>query len=97
MQTLLQRLTSRKFLISIIAGLIITFGENFGIDLDPEQVAGLVGVVAAFVTGEAVIDKQRVSALVASEVEQFKVQANTYVASLQKKLESLQAEEPPSA
>jgi hypothetical protein len=94
MQTLLQRLTSRKFLISIIAGLIITFGENFGIDLDPEQVAGLVGVVAAFVTGEAVIDKQRVSALVASEVEQFKVQANTYVASLQKKLESLQAEAP---
>ena len=94
MQTLLQRLTSRKFLVSIIAGLIITFGENFGIDLDPEQVAGLVGVVAAFVTGEAVIDKQRVSALVASEVEQFKVQANTYVASLQKKLESLQAEAP---
>ena len=92
MQTLLQRLTSRKFLVSIIAGLIITFGENFGIDLDPEQVAGLVGVLAAFVTGEAVIDKQRVSALVASEVEQFKVQANTYVASLQKKLESLQAE-----
>ena len=94
MQTLLQRLTSRKFLISIIAGLIITFGENFGIDLDPEQVAGLVGVVAAFISGEAVIDKQRVSALVASEVEQFKVQANTYVASLQKKLESLQAEAP---
>ena len=50
--------------------------------------------MAAFVTGEAVIDKQRVSALVASEVEQFKVQANTYVASLQKKLESLQAEAP---
>ena len=89
MQTLLQRLTSRKFLVSVIAGLLVTFGENFGLALDPEQIAGLVGIVAAFVTGETAIDRKRLEALGNAEL----LKANTYISSLVKKLESIQAEQ----
>jgi uncharacterized membrane protein len=92
MQTLIQRFTSRKFLVSVLGGLFIALSDEIGLGLDPEQVYGLVGVIAAFVAGEAVIDKQRVSALVDSQVEAFKLQANSYVASLVKELEALKAQ-----
>lgn len=91
MQTFLQRLTSRKFLVSTASALVIIFGEQFGLELDPEAVAGLVGVTASFVFGEAIIDKQRLKALVGAEVEQFKVQANLKIASLTQQLRELQA------
>ena len=83
------RLRSRKLWLTVIAGAIVTIGESFGIALEAEQIITLGGLIAAYVTGEAMVDKQRVQSEVAAGVTQLKLEANTIISALNAKVEEL--------
>lgn len=46
-----EKLTSRKLILTIIIGAVITIGKEIGIDLDPEQLYALVGLAGAYNIG----------------------------------------------
>jgi hypothetical protein len=85
------RLASRKLWLTIIGGAIVTLGQEFGIDLDVEQIIALGGIIAAYVTGEAMVDKQRVQAEVAAGVEKLKSEATSIISALVNKAEEVKA------
>ncbi len=53
-QTFKQKITSRKFWLPVVTGFLFLFDSS----LDPEQVAGIAAIVAAFVAGESYVDVQ---------------------------------------
>ncbi len=63
----MDRLKSRKLWVTIAAGALVAFGEQFGIVLDDATVLSLVGLVAAYVGGQAVVDRGQVVAEVQSQ------------------------------
>jgi flagellar motor component MotA len=83
------RLQSRKLWLTIIGGAIVTLGQEFGVDLDPEQIITLGGIVAAYVTGQAIVDKQKVQAEVEAQVERLKSEANSIISALVAKAEEV--------
>jgi len=82
----MSRLASRKLWVTAIAGVLVTIGQEFGVELDPEQLISLGLMVAAYVGGQAVVDKAKVQAEVAAGVEQLKQEANAIIAALSQKL-----------
>jgi hypothetical protein len=89
---------SRKFLVSVAGFAIVALNEKFGLSLDPEAVIGLVSIVVAYVTGQAVVDKNKVNAeakaLADAGVAQLKTEANAIISALTAKLEAIQGEAP---
>jgi hypothetical protein len=57
MERLKQKFLSRKFLVPIVTAVLVYFDLG---DLDPEQVAGIAGLVFAFVLGESHVDATRI-------------------------------------
>lgn len=53
---------------TIVAGVLVTLGSKFGIELDPEQLISLGAMVVAYVTGQAVVDKNKIAAEVQERV-----------------------------
>lgn len=43
-----ERISSRRFILSLVVAVIVTIGEKFGVDLDPEQLLALVGLAASY-------------------------------------------------
>lgn len=93
----MQRLASRKLWISLIAGALVTFGAEFGVDLDPENLITLGTIVAAYVFGEAAVDRARINAEVAAGTELIKQNANAIIANLGAQLEEYKVKDAPSA
>lgn len=56
------RFTSRKFLLSVIAGATIGGADALGWHLETNTVLGLLGVLIAYLTGEVTIDATAVAA-----------------------------------
>lgn len=86
--SLFQRLTSRKFLVSIVGALLVAGAALLEIDLDPASVASFAALLVAFILGEAKIDSDAVKAgaskyVQALEAELQKVlQVNAMLASM---------------
>lgn len=47
----LARISSRKFLLAVIGGLVV-----FGVDLSPQQIAAITAIVIAFTAAEGYAD-----------------------------------------
>ncbi len=57
--------------ITVLAGALVAFGEQFGIDLDTEQLAAIGGMVLAYVGSQAVVDRGKVVAEVKASVPEL--------------------------
>jgi len=55
-----EKLKSRKFILALIAILLILLDRIFGLDLPTELELGLVAVILAYIGGESWIDKKKV-------------------------------------
>lgn len=56
MDTLIVKLTSRKFLLSLSTALLIVLNEGLGLGIDPEAYKWIVSVVIAYVSAEGLKD-----------------------------------------
>jgi len=88
----MSKLASRKLFVTIITGVLVIFGEKFGVELDPIELAALAGTVVAYITGQAVVDKNEAKAKVDAGVATVVANANAIIASLNAELEDLKAE-----
>ena len=52
----MERLKSRKLWITVIVSAIIAFGEEFGLDLDREELIALGGIVLAYLGVQGTAD-----------------------------------------
>lgn len=86
------QLKSRKLWITIIAGAAVTFAQKFGIELDTDQLISLGLMVAAYVGGQSVVDKQKVKSEIEAGADQLKADANSIIAGLIQKLKELEAD-----
>ena len=91
----MERLKSRKFILTTISAILVTLAQAFDVQIDPEQLYSLVGLVGAYVLGEAAVDRARVNAEITAGVDRLKLEANAIIAALNQKLEDIQAQEPP--
>lgn len=85
----MEKLASRKLWITIVAGLLVTLGQRFGIELDPATLIALGGTVAAYVLGQAQIDKSKVKAEIDAGLATVVGNANAIIASLNAELEEM--------
>jgi len=85
----MDKLKSRKLWVSLVAGLLVTVGQQFGLDLDPEQLISLGLIVLGYVGGQSVVDKAKVQA----EVQYHVAQLNDYIASRNAVLQGIQADQ----
>ena len=60
MQTLKQKLTSRKFLLAVATALVNLYFIVTGKDVDPSFVISFTAIVAAWITGETVLDHKAI-------------------------------------
>ncbi len=87
----MEKLKSRKFWITIVAAAMVAFADQFGIALDQETLIGFGSIVASYLIGQSVVDKQKVQAEVAGQVANL----NQYIQNLHALLASIQQEEEP--
>ena len=98
MEPLVKKLTSRKFLGTVIV-LVTIFLNAAGItDLESSELFALSATVTAFVFGESVLDRERIKAAqlnnlqrAEAQVESVVAQANEMLASKEKLIASLTA------
>ncbi len=64
----MERLKSRKLWVTIIAAALVTLGDQFGIVLETESLIAVATMVIAYITGQAVVDKNKVAAEVQSQI-----------------------------
>lgn len=58
MQTLKQKLTSRKFLLAVATAAVNLYFIVTGKAVDPELVIAFTGIIAAWITGETALDRK---------------------------------------
>lgn len=59
-----QKLSSRKFGIAVVAGLLIIANDGLGLNLPAETIMSFAIVITGYIFGEAYIDGQRAKAQV---------------------------------
>ena len=60
MQTWKQKLTSRKFILAVATALVNLYFIVTGKDVDPELVISFTAIIAAWITGETVLDRKAI-------------------------------------
>ncbi len=45
---LLERVRSRRFLLTLLVSVVVVIGEKFGVSLDGEELLALAGIVGAY-------------------------------------------------
>ena len=55
----MDKLKSRKLWVSIIAAILVVVGDEFGLPIEEEALIAFAAIVVAYVTGQAVIDRQK--------------------------------------
>ena len=53
------KLRSRKFLLALSGAVLIVLNEGLGLGIDVEAYGYIVGVIVAYIAGEAVVDVTR--------------------------------------
>ncbi len=67
----MERLKSRKLWVTIAAGVLVTLGQQFGIELDTASLISLGLMVVAYVGGQSIVDRGKVVAEVQSKLPQM--------------------------
>ncbi len=89
-----QKLTSRKFWVTVatfVVGVIATFNPELAAEVDPIALAGLAGVVIAYLGGQSWIDKTQIVGQLQVARDVGLLQAQQYIQSLQTQLAALNA------
>ncbi len=76
MGSLWERLKSRKFLIAIAGIIIFLLSEVFGLDLNVEATAGVLGSIIAYIVGEGIVDRGRAASEIQSEVAYWRSESD---------------------
>ncbi len=95
-----QKLLSRKFWVTVatfVVGVIAIFNPELAEQIDPLALAGVAGVVIAYVGGQSWIDKTAVDGQLKVARDEGLLQAQQYINSLQQQLAALQALSQPQA
>ena len=95
-----QKLLSRKFWVTVatfVVGAIAMFSPDVAAHLDPVALAGLAGVVIAYLTGQSWIDKTQIDGQLKVARDEGLLQAQQYIQSLQTQLAALNALSQPVA
>jgi len=79
----MERLKSRKLWITVLAGAVVAFADQFGVELDPEQIISLGVIAAAYIGGQAVVDRGKVVAEVQGKIPQLVASLNQIAKSLE--------------
>jgi len=79
----MERLKSRKLWITVLAGAVVAFADQFGVNLDPEQVISIGVIAAAYIGGQSVVDRGRVVAEVQGKIPQLVASLNEIARSLE--------------
>lgn len=53
----MDKLKSRKFWVSVVAGLLIVLNDGMGMNLDNNTILGFSGIVISYVLGQSAVDK----------------------------------------
>ena len=89
-----QKLTSRKFWVTVstfVVGVVAIFQPELANEIDPIALAGLAGVVIAYLGGQSWIDKTQVDGQLKVARDEGLLQAQQYIQSLQTQLAALNA------
>ena len=73
----MERLKSRKLWVTIVAGALVTIGDEFGIELDTASLISLGLMVVAYVGGQSIVDRGKVVAEVQGKLPQMIAALNT--------------------
>lgn len=86
MEPLKQKLTSRKFLLSIGVVVITILNQTLELGFDDASIATIAASVAAWVFGESVLDRERIAANQQVAFRNLQAEANEIVGRLTKDL-----------
>ncbi len=84
----MERLKSRKLWVTIVAGVLVTLGQQFGIELDTASLISLGLMVVAYVGGQSIVDRGKVVAEVQSKLPQMIAALNTLAQSVESNLDA---------
>ena len=63
MKQYLLKLTSRRFLLAILAVIIPVINQEFGLDLNTATVIAIIGGLASFIIGESHVDAKKITSV----------------------------------
>lgn len=55
----MEKLKSRKFILALATGILIVLNDGLNLGLNTETIMYVVGIVATWITGEALVDTAR--------------------------------------
>ena len=89
-----QKLMSRKFWVTVstfVVGVVGIFNPELAAEVDPLALAGLAGVVIAYLGGQSWIDKTQVDGQLQLARDEGLLQAQAYIQQLQTQLAAMNA------
>ncbi len=72
----MEKLKSRKLWITVLAGALVAFAGQFGVELDPEQIISIGVIAASYIGGQAVVDRGKIVAEVQAGVPKLMAAIN---------------------
>ena len=64
----MDKLKSRKLWVTILATALVSLAEAIGIELEQESIVAIAGMVIAYVTGQAIVDRGKVVAEIQARI-----------------------------
>ena len=89
-----QKLLSRKFWVTVatfVVAVVGMFQPDIAAEIDPLALAGLAGVVIAYLTGQSWIDKTQIDGQLQVARDEGLLQAQQYIQQLQTQLAAMNA------
>lgn len=56
---MLEKIKSRKFIISVVSAVLVLLNQGLGYELPTETVLGFAGIVISYVLGQSYVDAQK--------------------------------------
>ncbi len=91
--TCMEKLKSRKLWITVLAGALVAFAGQFGVELDPEQIISIGVIAASYIGGQAVVDRGKIVAEVQAGVPKLMAAINEIALQLESSAELHQTDE----
>jgi hypothetical protein len=88
----MNKLKSRKLWVALGTAASIVIAEQYGVDVQPEAIAGIVIVAISYIFGQGIVDKSVISEQVKVAGDVGKVQLELYARNLEKQLAGLTAQ-----
>jgi len=85
----MERLKSRKLWVTVGTIVSVIAAEGFGVNIDPQAIVGLAGIVIAYVAGQSWVDKNATTAAVTGEFDVARAQLLAYARRLEAELAAI--------